>query len=374
MNRFILIGISVVVVVGIGILGVNIGQETPQRIIQEDTREMEITSPAPTQEKIQPFIESQDENSEIFIEEKNIDDEILTYKIDNIPEKIKHKEFIKEAVHEGLNLWTRENPELVFEEITEGEPDIHISWIEFEGTHMGLGCLDCLKIGATIEVVLEQPGCTGEIVQYDKGMITNIVAHEFGHNLGLEHNDDENHLMWSDNNIQTPYDTLGYNIPNLVPEYFLGYEDLQDEITDLANELDMLDEQIKQLTTNYEKHEIKGLVFSESSSEYNNYLKAYHELVNSINNYNSLIKEINLLLDEWYCVFTDSETFQNNRLVSIHDLQNKPIEIEIDLLPPKEAKQKEIECEKEVEEDNSLTFAEKIVQKRNCETYGNRYG
>ena len=47
---------------------------------------------------------------------------------------------------------------------------------------------------------------------------------------------------------------------------------------------------------------------------------------------------------------------------------------EIKVLSPKEAKQREIECEKEVDADDSLTYAEKIVQKHKCETYGNRYG
>ena len=116
-------------------------------------------------------------NSILSPEKKNIvDDGVLTYKIDPIPEKIKQKEFIEEAVYDGFNLWTKENPKLVFEEITTGEPDIQISWLEYQGTHIGLGCIDCLRYGATIEVVLEQPDCNGKSVQYDKGMITNTIS------------------------------------------------------------------------------------------------------------------------------------------------------------------------------------------------------
>lgn len=32
------------------------------------------------------------------------------------------------------------------------------------------------------------------------------------------------------------------------------------------------------------------------------------------------------------------------------------------------------DCDREVDEDESLTYAEKIIQKQNCNTYGNRYG
>jgi len=49
-------------------------------------------------------------------------------------------------------------------------------------------------------------------------------------------------------------------------------------------------------------------------------------------------------------------------------------EIERSQPSQEELKQREIECEKEVDEDNSLTLAEKIIQKKNCKTYGNRYG
>jgi len=31
------------------------------------------------------------------------------------------------------------------------------------------------------------------------------------------------------------------------------------------------------------------------------------------------------------------------------------------------------DCEREVDEDESITFAEKIIQKKNCDAYGNRY-
>ena len=73
--------------------------------------------------------------------------------------------------------------------------------------------------------------------------------------MGLEHNADENHLMWSDVDPQIPYDTLDYNIPNIVPEYFLGYEEIQNKIAILTNDLKELDKEVDLLTTKYEQRE-----------------------------------------------------------------------------------------------------------------------
>ena len=156
-----------------------------------------------------------------------------------------HTGTVLAAVRDGLHAWSEINPGISFREIRFGTPDIMIRWIDYDGDHLGVACLDCLRTGAFIEAVLEEPDCRGDPVAYDHGTIRNIVAHEFGHNLGLEHHADRGHLMYpklspysaalaedalepSEYGIQIPYDTLGYKIPELLPSHLVGERDLLD--------------------------------------------------------------------------------------------------------------------------------------------------
>lgn len=225
------------------------------------------------------------------------DDGILTYKIDPIPSNLSQSSMVKKGVNDGLNFWSKKNPELVFEEISSGKPDIAISWLEFTGTHSGFGCVDCLRYGATIEVVLEELDCNGGFVQYDKGTITNIVAHEFGHNLGLEHNVDENHLMWSDIDPQIPYDTLSYNIPDRVPEYFLGYKELKDKHDLLSKEIEEQGKEHDLLTSKYNQFPEQ----TRSEGEYQRAMQAYNELNLLTEDMNRKVDQANQLVEVLNC-------------------------------------------------------------------------
>lgn len=162
-----------------------------------------------------------------------------------------HTRTVLAAVRDGLHAWSEFNPGISFREIRFGTPDIMIRWIDYDGDHLGVACLGCLGTGAFIEAVLEEPDCRGDPVAYDHGTIRNIVTHEFGHNLGLEHHADRGHLMYpklspssaapaeddldpSEYGIQIPYDTLGYEIPGLLPSYLAGERDLLDRYNEAA--------------------------------------------------------------------------------------------------------------------------------------------
>jgi len=252
------------------------------------------------EEQTKPEIESQDKKQSSDIIPKNFnlfDDGILTYKIDPIPSHIIQTSTVKDSVNDGLNLWSKKNPKLVFEEITTGKPDIEISWIEHTGTHAGMGCIDCLRYGATIELVLGQLDCNGEFIQYDMDMIKNTVAHEFGHNLGLEHHIDENHLMWSKDDPQIPYDTLDYNIPNRITGSFLGYKELLDKHELLSEELEELHKELDLLTAKFEQFPSQ----TRTQGEYQRALLAYNELSLATDNYNSKIEQSDQLVEELNC-------------------------------------------------------------------------
>ena len=238
-----------------------------------------------------------------------LDDGILTYKMDPIPYYTsKETDFIKEAVYDGFNAWSQLNPKLVFSEISVGDPDIRISWIDFRGTHVGTGCLNCLHDGATIEVVLEQRDCNGKLVQYDKDMITFTVAHEFGHNLGLEHNADENHLMWSTDHPQISYDALGYNIPKLPSGNIVGYKELNDKYNLLGEYLNVSGKELDLLETEYSQipEEVS------SDEEYQRAVQMYDKINTKVDDFNNMIELQNQYVEMMNCLLGDNITYKDN--------------------------------------------------------------
>ena len=131
------------------------------------------------------------------------------------------------AVRDGLEVWSTSNPHLSFEMITDkAAADIVIELVNHDG-ELGYGYYDCLSFQCGIGVVIVGPGYVGDggyrLVGYEQ--IMRIVAHEFGHNLGLGHHVSPDHLMFggrpNDPILQDPFDDLGYNIPDL--GRWLGY-------------------------------------------------------------------------------------------------------------------------------------------------------
>ena len=149
-----------------------------------------------------------------------------------------HSMVVRQAIRDGFEAWTQVNPGIVFEEVTTGQPDIIVRWIEYTGTHEGSACLDCLRNGAEINVVLEQPDCRDNPVAYGPGKIRNTIAHEFGHNLGLGHTDDMDHLMFGTMPPPPPgpFNSLGYSVPEEVPGYLVGEKSLSDRYNKLYEE------------------------------------------------------------------------------------------------------------------------------------------
>ena len=128
-------------------------------------------------------------------------------------------------------------------------------------------------------------------------MIINIIAHEFGHNLGLEHYVDENHLMYSDVDPQIPYDTLDNDIPNKIPEDFLGYKELEDTYKLLQEEIEEQDKEHDLLTAKYNKFPEQA----RSDDEYQRAMQAYNELNLFTEVLNQKIDQSNQLVEILNC-------------------------------------------------------------------------
>lgn len=119
---------------------------------------------------------------------------------------------VMSAVHDALDEWSALNPLITFEQVTDEQPDITIEWMWLRGFRLGEA--GPTPDGGVIRVAVRVPDQLGNwnVVGYD--LMRYVVSHEFGHLLGLGHHVSEDHLMHgSDEFVQDPYDTLGYNIP-----------------------------------------------------------------------------------------------------------------------------------------------------------------
>ena len=148
---------------------------------------------------------------------------ILTYKIDSVVVP-----FISERVHRGLEVWGESNPGLEFREIKTGVPNINIKMSDLPLHDLGNACDGCLYTFTLEHELVKQP-CAHKNGPHNKGAeininyrlllqpndLSSVVAHEFGHSLGLCHHQDPENLMYNNvtNDTQIPYNYLGYNIP-----------------------------------------------------------------------------------------------------------------------------------------------------------------
>ena len=150
------------------------------------------------------------------------------------------------AIERGFEIWEEHNPELSFNQISEGG-DILIHW-KIEPNPNSLGsALETRQFKGIITLQIGNYNCEGTYVEYHSDSLTDTTMHEIGHILGLEHHIDPEHLMYGiDEFTQDPFDTLGYSIPEGLPNdgYFVGEILLRDRLDKLAQELDVLAQEL----------------------------------------------------------------------------------------------------------------------------------
>ena len=226
----------------------------------------------------------------------------ITYFVDPIPD-VPDKDLVKNAVVVAFSDWHKNNDELVFEQSNNENSDIHIIWDKLVTTrHSGIGIQDCIGLGTEcwIRVGLGDLDCNNKYVQFNQGLVTNIILHEIGHNLGLGHTSDKNNLMYSDE-IASNFDELGFNIPTMYEEAPVGYLELMSEYDKLQVEIDDRQQKLDQLNLEVDNLEEQYSKFPEiatTEEEYDRAIAVYDKYVTALDSYNAFNDKTNELIDQ----------------------------------------------------------------------------
>ena len=166
-------------------------------------------------------------------------------------------------------------------------------------------------LNAEIYYYLGDYDCNGIFVPFASEYIQDIVEHEIGHHLGIDHTLDESHLMHGDDGLPAGmFDNLGYSMPGAM-DYsgaYAGYKAINDRIDELNEDIDRLSEEMYRLDEAIEKldSEIEPIAdeyskypeIIENDAEYRQAVLLY-DAMNELNDErNDMIEEYNQLVEE----------------------------------------------------------------------------
>jgi hypothetical protein len=184
------------------------------------------------------------------------------------------KEMVDDSIKDALFYrWTKYNPEITFEYTTDEYNELFIHWEKAPKEHIGL------QEGKSIMIGLGQYDCKGKWQHYDKETLSDTIAHETGHYLGLKHHKDERHLMYGDDEfVRDPFDTLEYSIPPQLTEYNTFVEGKKAE-----QRLDELAAKIDAMAIAYGLKQAVATSNAKVVNEYNGLIREHNGLVEIVN-------------------------------------------------------------------------------------------
>ena len=180
----------------------------------------------------------------------------------------------------------------------------------------------CNDINCMITVPIKSTDCNGITIHTSDNQIINLVMHEIGHYLGIQHNTNTSHLMYDINTTKNHH--TRYNIPNMLDDnYFIeqlpiihDINKLDDQLEPLYKEQQILEEKQRQILSEYglTPDDIKDNLYSFRSSIVIR-LSDIHDDMDDINlQINNVLKKRNVLLKDIECflnikIINDDITF-----------------------------------------------------------------
>jgi hypothetical protein len=201
------------------------------------------------------LIQSSDVNVVSKIATKN-EPKIIYYSIHEIPD-LPDEQIPLTALHKALDSWESLNPNLNF--IESNDPDVEIRWqVHASETHSGLATCNSALFGVLnhciLDISLGDEDCSGNYIQNDENMVSNIIMHEMGHALGLGHSSDKKHLMYSDELPMADFDSQGLIIPSKFEELYVGQKSLLDQDDEIRNQIELLNKKISRSKSQYDEY------------------------------------------------------------------------------------------------------------------------
>jgi len=266
---------------------------------------------SPTPEKFQQL-------SNVITSSEN---EVIYYSFEDVP-SVPDKQIPINALKKAIQTWEIHNPRLKF--IQSENSNLEIKWqVYASSTHTGLATCNSVLYGILSHCVLDisigVEDCSGNFVQNDENMVSNILMHEIGHVLGLGHAGEVGHLMYSTESPQISFNTKGYEIPNRFEELYVGQSALIQQETELRLEIDSLDVKISKEQSQYDEY-AKQYNYYEgktlSPDEYQKGQKAFDKLDLQIKKVNGMIDQQNELIEKLNNIITDLGCNPNFDVVS----------------------------------------------------------
>lgn len=215
----------------------------------------------------------------------------ITYSIDEIP-LYADSEMIEEAITRAFHHWERLNPELDYVQVEKGG-DISIEFLKepLLGEDYGvLGYVDSISCfdNCVITIVVGDKDCNSIWSQFTIESTQEIVMHEIGHTIGLEHTGIYPHIMYSEGSSVNVSNDLGYTLPTNVQEDIIVINKAK-----LYTQIDETYEKIQDILKPYGVT-IEELISGEKISNSNVFrMEADQKVIPLIEEYNSMIEEIN---------------------------------------------------------------------------------
>lgn len=143
------------------------------------------------------------------------------------------------GAHDAFSAWDKANDGLILEESASwSEADVRVARMDstvvtitpidgcacigvspmcpaLNNVLFGLGGCN-IPNGGTIGIIINEPDMDEEQYPYARALLRDLIAHEFGHNLGMSHNTANSSHMMRGQHAMYPYMDRGYVIPERI--------------------------------------------------------------------------------------------------------------------------------------------------------------